>query len=337
MAKHFQGHRHFVNVVHHSLLRPLGVSPSVGDMSVLIVGSIALDDVKTPIEERINLLGGSASYAAIAASYFSPVNLVGIVGDDFPAEHWDFLKSRDINLAGVERVPGKTLRWSGEYMWDMNTRETRSIALNVFETFSPTLPAGYPTSDYVLLANIAPQLQMQVLQQMEKPKFVIADTMDLWINTTRPALLELLQRVDMLILNDSEARELTKETSLIKAGKKIQSFGPRIVAVKKGEHGCLLFGEHDFFSCPAYPLEDIYDPTGAGDTFAGGLTGYLASRGNNTVTFDTLKTAVVVGSVLASYNVEAFSLERLRTIEQKDILSRFYEFQEIARFDAGAL
>ena len=304
-------------------------------MSVLIVGSIALDDVKTPVEERFDLLGGSASYASVAAGYFSPVNLVAIVGEDFPADHWNFLQSRGINLEGVQRAPGKTFRWSGEYMWDMNTRETRSVALNVFETFSPKLPDHFKSSDYVLLANIAPDLQLQVLDQMEKPKFVIADTMDLWINIAQPALLALLKRVDMLILNDSEARELTKETSLIKAGKKIQSLGPRIVAVKKGEHGCLLFGENgDFFSCPAYPLEDIHDPTGAGDTFAGGLTGYLASRGNSHVSFKTLKTAVVVGSVLASYNVEAFSLERMRSVEQKDILSRFAQFQDLAHFDA---
>ena len=304
-------------------------------MSVLIVGSIALDDVKTPVEERFDLLGGSASYASVAAGYFSPVNLVAIVGEDFPSDHWNFLQGRGINLEGVQRAPGKTFRWSGEYMWDMNTRETRSVALNVFETFSPTLPDHFKSSDFVLLANIAPDLQLQVLDQMEKPKFVIADTMDLWINIAQPALLDLLKRVDMLILNDSEARELTKETSLIKAGKKIQSLGPRIVAVKKGEHGCLLFGENDdFFSCPAYPLEDIHDPTGAGDTFAGGLTGYLASRGNHDVSFKTLKTAVVVGSVLASYNVEAFSLERMRSVEQKDILERFAEFQDLAHFDA---
>lgn len=303
-------------------------------MSVLIVGSIALDDVKTPVKERFDLLGGSAAYAAIAAGYFSPVNLVAIVGEDFPANHWEFLQERGINLEGVQRAPGKTFRWSGEYLWDMNTRETRSIALNVFETFSPALPDHYRNSDYVLLANIAPDLQLRVLEQMDKPKFVIADTMDLWINVAQPALLELLKRIDMLILNDSEARELTKETSLIKAGRKIQSLGPRIVAVKKGEHGCLLFGEDDFFSCPAYPLEDIHDPTGAGDTFAGGLTGYLASRGNHNVSFATLKTAVVVGSVLASYNVEAFSLERMRTVAQKDILSRFAEFQDLAHFDA---
>ena len=303
-------------------------------MSVLIVGSIALDDVKTPVDERFDLLGGSAAYAAVAAGYFSPVNLVAIVGEDFPADHWDFLQKRGINLEGVQRAAGKTFRWSGEYMWDMNMRETRSIALNVFETFSPQLPGHYRASDYVLLANIAPELQLQVLDQMEKPRFVIADTMDLWINSAQPALLQLLKRVDMLILNDSEARELTKETSLIKAGKKIQALGPRIVAVKKGEHGCLLFGEDDFFSCPAYPLEDIHDPTGAGDTFAGGLVGYLASRGGKDVGFRTLKTAVVVGSVLASYNVEAFSLERLRSVEQKHILERFAEFQDLAHFDA---
>jgi sugar/nucleoside kinase (ribokinase family) len=304
-------------------------------MSVLIVGSIALDDVKTPVEERFSLLGGSASYASVAAGYFCPVSLVGIVGDDFPTNHWEFLQSRGIDIEGVQRAAGKTFRWSGEYMWDMNTRETRSVALNVFETFAPTLPERYRACDYVLLANIAPDLQLQVLDQMEKPKFVIADTMDLWINIAQPALLELLKRVDMLILNDSEARELTKETSLIKAGKKIQSLGPRTVAIKKGEHGCLLFGENEFFSCPAYPLEDIHDPTGAGDTFAGGLTGYLASRGEQEVGFGALKTAVVVGSVLASYNVEAFSLERLRSVEQKDILSRFNEFQDLAHFEAS--
>jgi sugar/nucleoside kinase (ribokinase family) len=304
-------------------------------MSVLIVGSIALDDVKTPVEERFDLLGGSAAYASVTAGYFSPVNLVAIVGEDFPSDHWNFLQGRGINLEGVQRAAGKTFRWSGEYMWDMNTRETRSVALNVFETFSPKLPDHFKSCDYVLLANIAPDLQLQVLDQMDKPKFVIADTMDLWINIAQPALLDLLKRVDMLILNDSEARELTKETSLIKAGKKIQSLGPRIVAVKKGEHGCLLFGEDDdFFSCPAYPLEDIHDPTGAGDTFAGGLTGYLASRDNSHVSFKTLKTAVVVGSVLASYNVEAFSLERLRTVEQQHILERFTEFQDLAHFDA---
>src|SRR5881409_2012855 len=246
-------------------------------MSLLVVGSIALDTVKTPVEEHGDLLGGSASYAASAASYFSPVQLVGVVGSDFPQAEFDFWKSRKIDSAGVQRVDGKTFRWSGEYSWDLNTRETRSVALNVFENFQPELPKSYRQTDFALLANIAPALQSHVLNQMEKPRFVVADTMDLWIETTRPDLDALLRRVDLLILNDSEAREMTKETSLIKAGRHIQKMGPPQVAIKKGEHGALLFGEGDqFFSCGAYPLEDIHDPTGAGGTFAGGMAGYLA-------------------------------------------------------------
>src|SRR5437762_3911548 len=239
-------------------------------MSLLIGGSIALAGVKTPVEEHSNLLGGSASYAAAAASFFSPVRLVGVVGDDFPESEFEFWKSRKIDSEGVQRANGKTFRWSGEYSWDLNNRETRSIALNVFENFKPALPDAYRQTDFVLLANIAPSLQSHVLDQMKRPRFVVADSMDLWIETTRADLDVLLRRVDLLILNDSEARELTKETSLIKAGRKIRSVGPKYVAIKKGEHGALLFGEEDqFFSCGAYPLEDIHDPTGAGDTFAG--------------------------------------------------------------------
>src|ERR1041384_4722725 len=219
-------------------------------MSLLVVGSIALDTVKTPVEEHSDLLGGSASYAAAAASYFSPVKLVGVVGNDFP-------KSRKIDTAGVQQVEGKTFRWSGEYAWDMNTRETRSTELNVFERFEPKLPAAYRETDFVLLANIAPALQMNVLKQIEKPRFVVADTMNLWIETTRKDLDALLPHVDLLILNDSEAREMTKETSLIRAGRAICKSGPRYVAIKKGEHGALLFSGNEFFSCGAYPLEDI--------------------------------------------------------------------------------
>src|SRR6267143_7010439 len=204
-------------------------------MSVLIVGSIALDNVKTPLEEHADLLGGSASYAALGASFFSPVNLVGIVGDDFPASEFDFWKSRKIDAEGVQRVTGKSFRWSGEYAWDMNTRETRSVALNVFEHFRPELPQSYQETDFVLLANIAPALQAHELDQMKRPRFAVADTMDLWIETTRPDLDALLPRIDLLILNDSEARQMTKETSLIKAGKKIRELGPRYVAIKKGE------------------------------------------------------------------------------------------------------
>jgi hypothetical protein len=304
-------------------------------MSLLVLGSIALDTVKTPLDERADLLGGSASYAAVAASFFSPVNLVGIVGEDFPKEHIEFFKGRNIDLAGLQVVPGKTFRWSGEYMWDMNTRETRSVELNVFETFTPALPEGYRQTPIVLLANIAPDLQHHVLDQVSQPRFVIADTMDLWINIAKDSLSRLIGRVDMLILNDGEARQFTGETSLIKAGKKIRDMGPAYVAIKKGEHGCLLFGpEAEFFSCPAFPLEDIHDPTGAGDTFAGGLAGYLAANcGTGEVTFEALKKAVVYGSVLASFNVEAFSLERLKTVDSAQIESRYDLFRRISQFE----
>lgn len=303
-------------------------------MSVLIVGSIALDDIKTQLAEHKNLLGGSASYGAVSASNFSPVSLVGIVGEDFPKEHIELFRKRQIDLAGLQIVPGKTFRWSGEYMWDMNTRETRSVELNVFETFTPALPEGYRQTPIVLLANIAPDLQHHVLDQVNQPRFVIADTMDLWINIAKDSLTRLIGRVDMLILNDGEARQFTGETSLIKAGKKIREMGPAYVAIKKGEHGCLLFGpEAEFFSCPAFPLEDIHDPTGAGDTFAGGLAGYLAAHAAGGVTFEALKKAVVYGSVLASYNVEAFSLERLKTVDTAQIESRYDLFRRISQFE----
>ena len=302
-------------------------------MSVLVVGSIGLDTVKTPIEEHADLLGGSASYAAVAASFFTGVNLVGIVGDDFPKTHVGYFESRQINLDGMQIVPGKTFRWSGEYHWDMNTRTTRSTDLNVFEHFTPTLPANYGETQFVLLANIAPALQSHVLDQMQKPKFVIADTMNLWIEIAKNDLLALLKRVDMLILNDGEARELTGETSLIKAGRCIRELGPKFVAIKKGEHGCLLFGEDQFFSCAAYPLEDLHDPTGAGDTFAGGLAGYLASHTQDEITFEKLRKAVVYGSVLASYNVEAFSLERMRTLTMHDVQERYQWFKLMSHFE----
>ena len=304
-------------------------------MSLLVLGSIALDTVKTPVEEHSDLLGGSASYAAAAASYFAPVRLVGIVGDDFPESEFDFWKSRKIDTAGVQRVNGKTFRWSGEYAWDMNTRETRATELNVFETFEPKLPPEYRKTDFVLLANIAPSLQSHVLKQMEKPQFVVADTMNLWIETAWNDLDTLLPNVDILILNDSEAREMTKETSLIKAGRAIRKMGPRYVAIKKGEHGALLFGENEFFSCGAYPLEDIHDPTGAGDTFAGGMAGYLAATVGGKVTFTDLRKAIIYGSVLASFCVEAFSLEKLRALTMDQINERYEAFKMMSQFEVG--
>jgi cytidine kinase len=303
-------------------------------MSLLVVGSIALDTVKTPVEEHADLLGGSASYAALGASFFTSVNLVGVVGDDFPESEWEFWKSRKIDASGVQRAKGKTFRWSGEYAWDLNSRETRSVALNVFETFSPTLPETYRETPFVLLANIAPKLQSHVLDQMKQPRFILADTMDLWIETARADLDALLPRVNLLILNDSEAREMTKETSLIRAGRKIRGFGPRYVAIKKGEHGALLFGADEFFSCAAYPLEDIHDPTGAGDTFAGGMAGYLAAHVKGNVTFDTLRKAMIYGSVLASFCVEAFSLDRLRKLTQDEIADRYQMFKLMSQFEA---
>ena len=300
-------------------------------MSLLITGSIGLDSVKTPLEEHHDLLGGSASYAAISASFFTPVNLVGIVGDDFPQVYLDLYRKHGVNLDGLEIAAGKTFRWSGEYEWNMNNRRTLSVALNVFEKFNPTLPAQYRNAPFVFLANISPQLQMHVLSQVLKPQFVVADTMDLWLEIAREALMELLKRIDCLILNESEARELMKETSLIKAGRGILKLGPKYVCIKKGEHGCLLFGEDLFFSAPAYPLEDIHDPTGAGDCFAGAFTGYLAKAGK--VNHDTLRKAVINGSVLASFNVEAFSLGRLQTLTPADIASRYEFFRKMSHFE----
>ncbi len=301
-------------------------------MSVLVVGSVALDTIKTPLEEHADLLGGSASYAAVAASFFGKVNLVGVVGDDFPETHVELFRTHGIDTEGLQVAEGKTFRWSGEYLWDLNTRETRSVELNVFEHFTPKLPEGYRNTPFVLLANIAPALQLHVLDQITSPKFIVADTMDLWIDIAREELVALLKRVDMLILNDGEARQLTGETSLIRAGRRIREMGPSHVAIKKGEHGCLLFSPEGFFSCPAYPLEDIHDPTGAGDTFAGGLIGYLAANAD-TISLDHLRRAVVYGSTLASFNVEKFSLERLKTVTREDITARYGIFREMSRFE----
>jgi sugar/nucleoside kinase (ribokinase family) len=305
-------------------------------MPVLIVGSIALDTVKTPVEEHADLLGGSASYAAVSASFFTDVELVGIVGDDFPPAHVDYFEARKIDLTGLQRAAGPSFRWSGEYMVDMNTRETRSIALNVFEHFTPHLPPAYRQTPYVLLANIAPSLQSHVLNQMERPRFIVADTMDLWITIAKQDLMDLLRRVDLLILNDSEAKLLTGEPNLIKAAQLIRGYGPTYVAIKKGEHGCLLFGDpvaQEFFSCPAYPLANLHDPTGAGDCFAGGLVGRLAREDAAEISFAQLRQAVVSGSVLASFNVEAFSLERLRSLTPAELDARYAEFQHMSQFE----
>jgi cytidine kinase len=302
-------------------------------MPVLIVGSVAIDSVKTQLEERQEVLGGAASYASIGASFFSRVNLVGIVGTDFPPEYIELFQSRGINLNGLEVADGRTFRWSGEYEWDMNQRKTLDLELNVFENFKPTIPEAYKRTPIILLGNISPVLQNHVLDQVENPRFVVADTMDLWISTTRPALVDLLKRVDLLVLNDSEARQLTAETSLIRAGRKLMQLGPNFVAIKKGEHGCLLLSKDHFFSCGAFPLEDIHDPTGAGDTFAGGFAGYLAGLKKEVFEFADLKKAVVYGSLLASFCVESFSLDRLKTLSREEIDERYELFKVMSHFE----
>jgi len=297
-------------------------------MPVLVVGSIGLDHIKTQTEEHADLLGGSASFAAYAASFYAPVRLVGVVGGDFPEEHKKLLAGQKIDLAGLEVADGATFRWSGEYEADMNNRKTLSIALNVFEHFSPKIPASYRDTDFVLLANIAPSLQSKVLDQVAKPKFIVADTMDLWIEIARKDLLDLLKRIDMLILNDSEAKALTGETNVLKAGRKILSWGPKYVTIKKGEHGSILLSATETAVLPAFPLEEVFDPTGAGDCFAGALIGYCASK--NDASFATLRAAIVHATLVASFNVESFSLRRLAKLDTAQIAERAAKFKQVA-------
>lgn len=301
-------------------------------MSILVVGSVALDTVKTPFGERKDALGGSATYFSCSASYFTSVKLVGVVGSDFPKEHVEFLKSREIDMTGLEVADGKTFRWSGKYEFDLNEAHTLDTQLNVFETFKPKIPEDYKNTPYVFLANINPELQLEVLNQIEKPKLVACDTMNLWIDIKKPALMKLLSQVDILVLNDGEARMLADEASLIKAAREIASFGPKHVVIKKGEHGAIYFekASKSFFLIPAYPLEEVFDPTGAGDTFAGGFMGYLARTGN--VERSTIKKAMVYGTVMASFNVEEFSLDRLSTLTHDNIEARYKEFQDLSQF-----
>ncbi len=293
-------------------------------MSVLVAGTIAIDDIKTPTTEHKNLLGGSACYAAISASFFAPTLLQGIVGQDFPEEHVETLKKHGIDLGGVEFSDGKTFYWSGEYFDDLNTRQTLDVQLNVIEDYHPKLDPTVAASKIALLANMSPVTQMEVLEQCQA-KFVVADTMDLWIDATLEPLKALLQKIDLLVINDSEAKQLANTNNLITAGHRLRDFGPTYVVVKKGEHGALLFGEERFFSCGAFPLHEVLDPTGAGDTFAGALSGHLA-RDEGEVTFEALCQGVVHGTVMASFVCEAFSTKRLHEISQEDIQERYDEF-----------
>ncbi|UCD56848.1 MAG: bifunctional hydroxymethylpyrimidine kinase/phosphomethylpyrimidine kinase [Candidatus Hydrogenedentota bacterium] len=300
-------------------------------MAVLVVGSVALDTVITPFGKSEDALGGSATYFACAASYFDHTRIVAVVGEDFPQEHTQTLRSCDIDLDGLEVRPGKTFRWAGKYGYDLNQRETLSTRLNVFEHFHPRLPENYRNSEYVFLGNIHPNLQLEVLDQVVSPKFIACDTMNLWIGNERDTLCELIKKVDAVVLNDSEARELAREPNLARAARKIQDMGCPKVIIKKGEHGCLFFTPYSHFSAPAYPLESVNDPTGAGDSFAGGFMGYLAQNGK--LDELSIRRAIVYGSVLASFTVENFGVQRLISLSSDEISIRYKEFREIAIFE----
>jgi len=299
-------------------------------MSVLVVGSTALDSIKTPKSENPRLLGGSASHAAVAASFFGPVKLVGVVGQDFPKRYIELYGRHKIDLEGLQILPGKTFHWSGEYEANMNNRRTLLTELGVFETFSPALPLPYQKSPFVLLANIAPSLQHHVLDQMVRPKFVAADTMDLWLNIALNDLLKLLKRLDAFVLNDSEAHQLTKEDNVFAALKKLHKLGPKYVVIKKGSHGSILSGPRGFFICPAYPLHKVVDPTGAGDSFVGGMMGYLAARRGSIE--DNIRRAMVYGSVVASFCCEGFGLLRTTKVTRAQIERRVKELEALTAF-----
>ncbi len=302
-------------------------------MSLLVVGSLGIDTIETPFGRVENVLGGSATYISTAASYFvTPIRLVGVVGGDFTQQYIDILESRDVDLEGLQIVKdGKTFRWGGRYHYDLNTRDTLFTELNVFEHFDPVIPPAYRRTSYVCLGNIDPVLQRRVLEQIEKPKIVIGDTMNFWITGKKNELMKTLKLMDVLVINETEARQLTEEPNLIKAAKRIIQFGPRTVIIKKGEHGALMFTENTIFSAPAYPLENIYDPTGAGDSFAGGFIGYLAKMDDTSD--ETLKRAVIYGSTMASFCVEKFSLDRLKDLSYLEIQDRFREFKELSKFE----
>ena len=300
-------------------------------MSLLVVGSVALDSVETPTARRDDVLGGSAVYFSYAASYFSQVHLVGVVGEDWPAEHTALLAKRDIDTSGLRVVPGsKTFRWRGKYQPNMNDRETLEVHLNVFETFDPVLADRYQKCRYLFLANGSPALQMRVLDQMPQAELKVADTMDLWIRTQHGELLQLLRRIDGLVMNDSEAKLLTSDENLVRAGHKIRRMGPKFVVIKKGEHGAMFFSEDETYVLPAYPTPNVVDPTGAGDSFAGGMMGYIASRGDFGPR--TLKQALAYGTLVASFNVEDFSLNRMLQVERSDLEERMHEYRKMLAF-----
>ena len=300
-------------------------------MSLLVVGSIALDSVETPHGTAHDALGGSATYFSYAASFFTSVRLVGVVGEDFPTSHRGLLESRGIDTAGlIVEKGGKTFRWRGKYEGDMNTAETLEVHLNVLGTFNPDLPAAFADSPYVFLANGSPTMQRKVLSQAKKRMLAVADTMNYWIETQRDELLLLLKEVDGLVLNDGEARMLTEEINLVRAGNKILEMGPKFVIIKKGEHGAMFLSAAESFTMPAFPLGDVVDPTGAGDSFAGGFMGYLASVGKSDPIH--LKRAMAYGTVVAAFNVEDFSLNRFKRLERAEIDRRLEAYRSMMSF-----
>lgn len=301
-------------------------------MSLLIAGSIALDNVKTPFGNKVNILGGSASHASLSASFFSPVNLVGVVGEDFPKSHLQFLKSKGIDIKGVKIQKGKTFHWEGFYEYDMNQAHTVRTDLNVLQSFDPVIPKEYLDSKYVFLANLDPDIQLKIISALKAPKLIVCDTMNFWIENKPKALKQVIKRSDIVLMNDMEARQLSKEPNLIVAASKILRLGARCVIIKKGEHGALLFSKGIHFSAPSYPQDKLIDPTGAGDSFAGGLIGYL-SRSKD-LSISNLKKAIIVGSVMASFNVEDFSLNALKKLTFKNIIKRFEKFKRFSEFES---
>lgn len=296
-----------------------------------VVGSVALDSVTTPFGKVREVLGGSATYFSYAASFFTTVRLVATVGDDFPAEHLRLLTERGVDVTGLQTSRGRTFRWVGEYGFDLNEARTIDTQLNVFADFKPVLPSSLKKTPFLFLANIAPELQLDVLRQMERPQLTALDTMNFWIQGRREALLRVLAEVDVLLVNDGEARQLVKEPNLIKAAREILKLGPRTVVVKRGEYGAVMVSNGQFFFVPAYPLESVFDPTGAGDAFAGGFMGYIAAHG--VVDQATVRRAIVYGSVMASFTVEDFSLNRLARLSTAEVERRYAGFQELVRFD----
>jgi sugar/nucleoside kinase (ribokinase family) len=304
-------------------------------MSILVVGSVAFDSIKTPFGEKEHILGGSATYFSVAASFFTDVRIVAVVGDDFGAEEEAVFNERQIVISDLERIKGQeSFHWRGEYGYDLNVAHTLDTKLNVFADFKPKLSDAARQTPYLFLGNIQPQLQTEVRQQVGA-KLVAADTMNYWIESAKPELLEMLKGIDILIINDAEARELAKEANLIKAARRILTFGPNRLVVKRGEYGAAMFTENSYFAIPAYPLEDVFDPTGAGDTFAGGFMGYVAAA--DATDEATMRRAIIYGSVMASFNVEKFSCDRTRTLTHDEIGARFQELRTITHFEEGLM